>query len=205
VALCLDAKNLNDIQRAAFVLQSGGLVIFPTDTVYGLGASIYKNEAIDKLYKLTGRPQEKPLAILIGDTSWVNEFSEFVSGNAILLMEKFWPGPLTLVFKASNKLPTRLNINGKIGLRMPDDTTSLDIIKKLKSPIAAKSANFSGDRPPGKFNEIDKQLINLIDAVIKGGDLLKMPSTVVDVSEKKCKIIREGIITKKIIGSLVEI
>lgn len=201
----LKEKNIKDIEKASLFLKRGGLVIFPTDTVFGLGASVYNDEALDSLYHITGRPKDKPLAILIDNMSWVSKFAFEISESAFLLMDQFWPGPLTLVFKASAEVPKKLNINGKIGLRIPGDGTSLDLIKSLGFPIAAKSANFSGKNPPGSFEEIDKDLIVLVKAVIEGDILLKNPSTVVDVSEKKCKIIREGIVTKEAIEALVEI
>lgn len=177
------------INMAASVLKKGGLVAFPTETVYGLGANLLDKEAIRKVYVIKRRPRNKPLTVHIADLKIVKKMAGSMPPGAKRLADKFWPGPLTLVLKD--------RLGGKTGFRMPDNKIAFLLIKKAEVPIVAPSANISGNRPPKTAREVLKDLGGRIDMVLDGGKTkVGVESTVVDMSGKSFKILREGAISK---------
>lgn len=175
------------IEQAAKVIASGGLVIIPTDTVYGVAADAANQKALDKLYEIKKRPKDKPFAILIAEKKSVEEFACEIPLVAYKLMRKFWPGPLTILLKAKDQ--------GKVGLRMPDNPVASEIIFQSKTALACPSANISDKPAPADFEEAMKDLDGLVDLAIDAGATeLGVESTVVDLTVEPPRIVRSGAI-----------
>ncbi len=196
--LKIDYLNPNEkyLEVAAGVLSGGGLVIIPTETVYGIAANAQDNKAVERLYKIKVRPRDNPFSYHIETQLRVEEFARAVPVAAYKLMDKFWPGPLTLVLKHKDK--------GSIGLRMPDDEIALRVIGLAKVPIVCPSANISGRAAPVNFQEAIKDLDGLVDLAIDAGNTrLGLESTVVDLTAEPPKILREGAIKKEQIEEVI--
>jgi L-threonylcarbamoyladenylate synthase len=187
------------IEQAVRMFKEGKVGVFPTDTVYGVGVIIDDVLAIERLYKLKGRPKTKPTPVLVGSISQAEELVREIKPEVRKLMEKFWPGGLTLVLLAKKeKVPEIVRGGGEtIGVRMPNHPLLLEILKALGKPILGPSANFAGKRPPKEFFEIDPVFLARVDLVVSGECGLGTPSTVLDVTKKLWKIIREGPVSKK--------
>ena len=170
----------DSLKRAAQTLKSGGVVIFPTETVYGVGARASDEKAIKRIYDIKKRSLDKPLQILIADLEQAESLALDISLKARELMKKHWPGPLTLVFKSAS--------GGSVGIRMPKHDWLLKLIKKT-GPLAATSANLSGEPEPVSAQEVKIEADLLIDG---GKCKLGEASTVVDVSVDPPLILREG-------------
>jgi L-threonylcarbamoyladenylate synthase len=184
--------------------KKGGIVIFPTDTLYGIGCVIDNERSIKHLYKIRLTPPNKPTLILAADLNQAFAFGEF-SERARNLVNHFWPGPLTVVVKARNAVPQIIQgKNGTIGIRVPNQNLTRSIVKRLGRPILAPSANFHNQPTPMKYNEIDKKLISLVDYAIdisnssnkSGENMLKKPSTLVDATKDRFEILRTGAISE---------
>lgn len=191
VLLKLDAvrPQLGKIKIAASVLKAGGLIAFPTETVYGLGANLLDKKAIEKVYSIKRRPKNKPLTIHVADIKAIEKTVGRIPSGAKKLADKFWPGPLTLVLKDRR--------GKKTGFRMPDNKIAFLLIKKADVPIVAPSANISGNRPPRTAKEVLRDLGGKIDMVLDGGKAkVGVESTVVDMSGKNFRILREGAISR---------
>ena len=177
------------IKKAAAVLKKGGLVAFPTETVYGLGANLLNKAAVKKVYEIKDRPKNKPLTVHIAGAEAVKKMTGKVPLRAGLLMEKYWPGPLTIILRDRR--------GKKIGFRMPDNKIAFLLIKKSGVPVVAPSANISGNKPPVSAREVLRDLDGKIDMVIDGGRTkIGVESTVVDLTGRMPKILREGAIPK---------
>lgn len=191
-------------EKAGQILKDGGIVAFPTDTVYGLGA-IYKDEkAVAKIFEAKGRDEKKPLSILVSDAKEVEQIADDICPEAIKLMEKYWPGALTLIFKKKAGIPDNVTASGDtIGVRMPKSDVARDLIKAAGMPLAAPSANTSGKRSSVSAEDVKEDLDGKIDMLIDGGACdIGIASTVVDVTKKPFKILREGVITKAMIENI---
>lgn len=169
------------INKAIETIRSGGVVIFPTDTVYGIGAAVNAKQAVARIYKIKKRPEDKRLAVLISDTKQLKGLVEAVPAAAKILIKKHWPGALTLVFKRKNSLE-------KIGIRMPDHKAALAMIRAC-GPLAATSANLAGEKDPVSADEVKIEADLLLDG---GACPIKEASTVVDVTGAKPVILRAG-------------
>jgi len=181
-----DKPQKKKIEEAVRVLKRGGLVIFPTDTVYGLGASLHFARAIDRIYKVKRRPQKKPLVFLIGFKKDIGRFANESSVEVKKLVKYFWPGPLTLIF-SSKKYKT-------IALRMPNHRIALGLIRSA-GPLAATSANLSGRKESVMLSGVGRRLLEKVDLSIDGGKTpLGRVSTVLDVTKYPFRIVREGYI-----------
>lgn len=181
------------IKQAAHVLASGGLVAFPTETVYGLGANIKNKNAVEKLNKIKNRPKDKPFSLLVANASDIDNFAIDVLPVAYRLMDRFWPGPLTVVLKSMVPSTT-------VGLRMPKSPIALGIIKNVDFPVVCPSANLSGKREPLDSRDVLEDLEGKIDLVLDGGRVeLGVPSTVVDAASLPVKVLRKGFIDEKLI------
>jgi L-threonylcarbamoyladenylate synthase len=177
------------IAEATRILRRGGLVIFPTDTVYGLGASIRFPKTIRKIYRLKKRSGKKPLVFLIGFKKDIRKFADNISREAKRLVRDFWPGGLTLVFP-SKKYKT-------IALRMPDHRIALGLIRGA-GPLAVTSANLSGKKENVSLKAVENQLLQEADLCIDGGKApLERVSTVLNVTNHPFQVIREGYIKEK--------
>lgn len=185
------------IQQAADVITSGGLVIIPTDTVYGIAASATNKKALDRLYEIKKRPKDKPFAMLVGDNQKVEELASEIPITAYKLMRKFWPGPLTILLKSKD--------GGKVGLRMPDNRIALEIIYQANVALACPSANISDIPAPVNFTQAIKDLDGLVDLAIDAGAAkIGVESTIVDLTVEPLKIIRSGAIKDEEIMAAVE-
>ena len=190
------AQDSDVINKAAALIKSGELVAFPTETVYGLGADGFNASAYQKIYEVKGRPDNKPLSLLVSDRAMIEELAE-ISPIAEKLIETFMPGPLTLILNQHINSAFRIpNSELTIGVRMPDNEITLALIKAANCPIAAPSANISGQAPPTNAQEVFKYFDGNIPLILDGGECtVGISSTVVDLTHDKPVILREGSIT----------
>ncbi len=174
------------------VLQAGGLVAFPTDTVYGLGCDAFNPQAIRRLYEAKRRTREKALPVLISSLGDLDRVALNVTGQTLNLGKAFWPGPLTIVMEKHAALPKEISPEPTIGIRIPAHPVALDLLKAW-GPMAVSSANVSGGLDSKTAQEVLEQLSGRIHLVIDGGPSLgKEPSTVIDVTKALVRILREG-------------
>jgi L-threonylcarbamoyladenylate synthase len=183
-----------DIKIAIDILKKGGLVAFPTETVYGLGASINCDSAIKNIFKVKGRPQDNPLIVHICNKTQLLTYVKDVSNDAKVLMKKFWPGPLTLIFKNTPKVKKIVNPNNEVAIRMPASSLALALIKGV-GPIVAPSANLAGKPSPTNALDVLADMDGKIDAVIKGEANVGLESTVLEVKKRPCILFRPGGVT----------
>ncbi len=173
--------KLNEVSRAAKIISDGGVVVFPTDTVYGIGCRFDNTAAIERIKKIKKSSQNFP--VLVASIKDADKIAKLNSQFKVLA-KKYWPGALTLVVKSKN---------GKtIGVRMPNSKTAISLIKKTKCPIIGSSANFHGKKSPAAFSGLDQELIKLVDFVLKGRCKNKEESTVIDTTVIPYKILRQG-------------
>ncbi|MCL1808656.1 MAG: L-threonylcarbamoyladenylate synthase [Clostridiales bacterium] len=186
-----------DIKIAARIIRSGGLVAFPTETVYGLGANGLDPAAVRNVYDAKGRPSDNPMIMHIARASDIGQLTAGISQVAVSLIDNFWPGPLTLVVAKRPEVPDAATGGlGTVAVRMPDDATALALIREAGCPIAAPSANLSGRPSPTKPAHVVFDLDGKIDAIIAGGECrVGIESTVLDVTGETPVILRPGIVT----------
>jgi L-threonylcarbamoyladenylate synthase len=191
------ASAPNAITRALEILLSGGLVSFPTDTVYGVGSLAFHQQAIESIYAAKDRPIEKAIPVLIGDNDDLIKVAEEIPVIAIKLIERFWPGPLTVLVPKKLTLPEAISATSTVGVRVPDHEVARALLR-LTGPMAVTSANISGQSSPTTAQEVFVQLGGRIALIIDGGDTPGgIPSTLVDCTGKEIQILREGPITKE--------
>ncbi len=186
----------NNIHEAALIINNGGLVAFPTETVYGLGANALNPFAVAKIFELKERPSFDPLIVHIASFSDLARLTENISENAIQLARHFWPGPLTLVLPKSDIVPDIVTSGLQtVGIRMPDNPVALALIKESGCPIAAPSANKFGQLSPVSASHVKKQLPG-VDYVLDGGKTsVGIESTIVAIDGNQCQLLRPGFIT----------
>lgn len=200
---------MTQIEKAIKVLRDGGVVVFPTDTAYGLAVDATNLAAVEKLYRLKGRDFNKPIHIIFPSTEWLEE-NVFLDKTSLKLMNKFLPGPLTIVVKLKSKNPALRKIKGKtgIGLRLPDNKTAQTLCGAFGLPVTATSANLSGYPNTYSVAEVRSQFRKSKlkpDFYLDGGRLPKvLPSTIVSVAQNNVKILREGPITEKQIKQAIK-
>jgi L-threonylcarbamoyladenylate synthase len=187
------------IQEAAQIILQGGVVSFPTETFYGLAADPLNERALQKIFQIKGREESKPLLLLIGDRTWVPGIARKISPLAERLMEKFWPGPLTLVLEALPHLPALITANtGKVGLRASSHPVARALALAAGRAITGTSANLSGQPDITTPQEVLRVLGEKLDAILDGGKTAGgLGSTVLDVSGVPPKVIREGAISRR--------
>ncbi|MGB9595436.1 MAG: L-threonylcarbamoyladenylate synthase, partial [Candidatus Poribacteria bacterium] len=191
--------NQQDIEKAVDVLKSGGLVAFPTDTVYGIGADCFNKGAVERIFDVKGRDLRKPLQILIADKNDLNCITENRSQILNRLADKFMPGPLTIVITTKKDFPRwgTCGLN-TVGVRMPANTLTLQMIKAFGKPISATSANLSGLSDPKDADEVLKYFDGKIDLLLDGGPTIdNVPSTVLDITVNPPKILRQGALSEE--------
>lgn len=185
------------IKIAARIIQRGETVAFPTETVYGLGADALNDKAVKKIFKAKGRPIDNPLIIHIADKKEVYTLAKKVPKEAEILIENFWPGPLTIIFKKSQIIP-KITTAGldTIAIRMPANKIALSLIKEAKMPIAAPSANLSGKPSPTCAQHVIDDLYGKINILINGGETdIGIESSVIDLTAKVPTLLRPGRVT----------
>jgi L-threonylcarbamoyladenylate synthase len=180
--------------RAREVVRSGGVIAYPTETFYGLGADPANRVAIRRLFEIKGRPAEQPILLLIRDAGEVERWASGITPAAEVLMEKFWPGPLTLVFQARPDVMREITAGtGTIGLRMPGSPLTLKLLEVLGSALTGTSANISGGLSPQTAEEAADAIGGAVALILDGGRTAGgQPSTVVDAGRDLPRLIREG-------------
>jgi L-threonylcarbamoyladenylate synthase len=198
-------KELNEIANAVGIIKQGGLVIYPTETYYGIGADALNPDAVKRIFKLKGRTDKKPLPLIISDKKMLDLLGAEINEISSCLIDSFWPGPLTILFRVKNKLPDGVvSVDKKVAVRISSNPIAFKIADLLGGPITATSANLSGGPSPDNISDISDELIESVDAVIDFG---KLPgsggSTIVDATISPVRIIREGAIPSAKIFSVV--
>jgi len=182
----------DNILTASRIVTSGGLVVYPTDTVYGLGCNPFNTEAVKRIFKVKGE-RDKPLPILASDVESIERIA-FLSGKARKIATRFWPGPLTLVVPKKPVLPEIATCNlNSVGVRIPKHDVALRLIHLSNGLLVGTSANKTGAKPPCTAQGVAEQLREEVDVILDGGTTpLGVSSTVVDFTQQKPKILREG-------------
>lgn len=205
----LDCRNEIDdkkLQEVANIIRQGGIVVFPTETVYGIGTNGLDSKAISKVYHVKQRPLNKPISLLVSSLEMVKAVTENISDIEYKLMEEFFPGPLTIILKKNKLVPNNLTNNtDTVGIRLPDNIIARKLIEYANVPIATPSANISG-KPSGiNIQDIIKDFADKVDYYIDGGpSKLGIGSTIVKIEDNKPLILREGSISKEQINKYID-
>ena len=191
----IDTLPINDpgsLVRANEIIQEGGLIAFPTDTVYGIGVSAFNEKAIEKIYQVKGRSKLKAIPILISDAEQLDQITTNISPTTSQIVDELWPGALTLILPIHLELPGNLSSGKTIGVRVPDHDLVRELLR-MTGPLAATSANLSGKPSALTAEEGQVQLGERIDLILDGGKVPGgMASTVLDCSGDEPRILREG-------------
>jgi L-threonylcarbamoyladenylate synthase len=198
-------NSYKSIEKIQSILNTGEVIAFPTDTFYGLGADPLNPDALAKIFKIKQRPAGKPLLVLIHSLDQLADLSTEVNDNARKLMEQFWPGPLTLLFKATSGLPDVLTAGtGTIGIRQPGHLFTCKLLEALDRPLTAPSANISGASEPLSAQEVKNELGNKLSLIVDGGPTPGgKPSTIIDTTTHPPTLIREGRLSRSDIESIL--
>ena len=176
------------IKEAAVMLQKGGLVVFPTETVYGIAANLLDKKAIDRLYRIKKRPRKKPFTIHIAKFEALKELNIDLPERVRSIIHKFWPGPLTIIAFSKER--------EKIGIRMPRNKIALALINQTAAPVVAPSANISGEKPPTSGEEVISEMKGFVDIILDSGTTeIGVESSVLDVTSDPFTVLREGAIS----------
>lgn len=198
----LNIKNSKDYQKLKYpagIIKCGGIVVFPTETVYGIGTNGLDRKAVERLYRIKERPLDKPISLLVSDFEMIEKVAKNISEKEYKIMKKFFPGPLTIILNKKDIVPDIVTSGGStVGIRMPKEEITRKLIEYARVPIAAPSANISG-KPSGiELTEIIKEFEGKADYFIDGGKSeIGISSTIVQVVEDIPYILREGSISKK--------
>ena len=203
----LDLTNNIDytkLKKPAEIIRSGGIVIFPTETVYGIGVNGLDEKAIKKLYEVKQRPLNKPISLLVSNIDMIKKVAKDITELEYLLMEKFFPGPLTIILKKKDIVPDVLAANNDtVGVRMPANKIALELIEYSGVPIATPSANISGKPSGTNLKDIMKDFEGKVDYFIDGGQSeIGLPSTIVQVIDGVPHILRQGSIKEEDLQNL---
>ncbi|MFA5413448.1 MAG: L-threonylcarbamoyladenylate synthase [Patescibacteria group bacterium] len=193
------------IEIAAQILKEGGLVVFPTDTVYGLAADAKNPRAVKKIFKVKKRPLSNPLPILIARKTDLRKYTKETSAKIKRLTDKFWPGPLTLILLKKKNISNIVTAGlPRVGVRVPDNAVALALIQAFGRPLATTSANIAGKPSPATSRGVKKYLNNKIDLILDGGKTkLGQESTVLDCSASPPTFLRSGAIPTKKLKKLI--
>ncbi|MDO8461780.1 MAG: L-threonylcarbamoyladenylate synthase [Deltaproteobacteria bacterium] len=189
------------IERVVSALREGAIVAYPTETFYGLGVNIENEQAIKHLFDLKRRDYSNPISVIVSDRSMLVRYVSEIPDKALLLMDRFWPGPLTILFRTTKAVSKSLTTNtGKIGIRISSNPVAQALVSKLGAPLTTTSANLSGLPPSFNLKHLKNYFSDKISFVVDAGELPpSVGSTVVDVSEDKLTIIREGLIRSEVL------
>jgi L-threonylcarbamoyladenylate synthase len=190
----LDQDLDDQIEIGVELLRRGGMIAFPTDTLYGLGADAFNESAVERVFEAKGRPHGMPLPLLLPDGDWLSMIASHVSPLALRLAERFWPGPLTLVLPAGPRVPPLVTARGwTVAARVPAHAVPRELARRLGSPIIGTSANRSGGPDPQSPEEVRLSLGETIDLIIQGGDApTGQASTVIDITAPVPRLLRAG-------------
>ena len=188
--------DLREIQKGADIILKGEVVAYPTETIYGLGADVFNRKAVKKIYDLKARDYGLPISILVSNMEMLRELVTDVPDRVKMLMRRFWPGPLTILFQANDSFPKSLLTNtGKIGVRASSHPIVAALVSHVGRPITTTSANLSGFPPSLNIKHVQKYFGDHLPCIIDGGECEpSRGSTVVDVTEETMRIIRDGAI-----------
>lgn len=191
------------IEWAAARIADGGVVALPTDTVYGIAASLAHPEAIRRIYAIKGRDYSVPLPVLVSSSSAAEHLVHEISPDVALLLDLFWPGPLTVVLPARAGMPAEVTAGGTtVGLRMPNHPLTIEVIERAGGAVACTSANRSGEAPAIDAQTVGSTIGNELDLILDGGVAAGgVPSTVIEIRGNDLLVIREGEIPEKVIRS----
>lgn len=183
-----------DIDRIVEYLKNGQVIAYPTETIYGLGADVLNRKAVKRIYDLKSRDYGLPISILVSDMKMLKAVAVHVSQGAMALVKKFWPGPLTILFEASDLIPKGLVTNtGKVGIRMSSHPVAAAIVERFGRPVTTTSANLSGFPPSLSVKHIQKYFGEKIPCIVDGGECEPSKgSTVVDIADDTMRIVRDG-------------
>lgn len=184
------------IEEATHVLRNGGLIGYPTETVYGLGTDAYNEEALERLFRIKGRETNKPVSILIRNVEMLEEVTSRIPPLAMNLIQGHWPGALTIIFQASKRCPAILTgKSGKVGVRISPNRIAQELLEALKKPLTSTSANFSDMPSLSDPHEVYRVFRGRIDLILDGGKTQgEGESTVIDVTVSPPRVLREGIV-----------
>ena len=190
------------LRKCIKALSAGKAIVYPTETVYGLGADATNKLAVKRLFEIKTRDPSKPMSIALADVSAAEKFAIF-NDTARMLAKKFLPGPLTLVLKARRSLPL-ITLKGTVGIRIPNHSFALSLLRRFKKPITATSANVSGLRSAVLASDVHSRLWTNVEIVVDDSETkYRLESTVLDVTSDKPKILREGAIKKGAIENVL--
>jgi len=194
------------LRRALDVITAAGVVVFPTHCLYGLGADAFNARSIEKIFTIKRRSRQRPILVLIHSRRQVGELVKTVSPTAVALMDRFWPGKVTLVFEAADGIPQNLTAgSGRIGIRLAAHPVARALAQALGSPLTATSANLSGSPGVSDVNDLPPALTQQLDLILDAGPLSGGPgSTVVDVSVDPPRVIREGLVPEGVFKRLLK-
>ena len=188
----VEASSPHSLELALKTLREGGLVAFPTDTVYGLGALAFDEPAVQSIYVAKGRGEEKAIPVLLGEPAQLDQVALSLPERARRLAERFWPGPLTLVVLRAPGLPAAISVTDTVGVRVPDHDVARALLRAA-GPMAVTSANISGQPSPRTAGEVRSQLDGRVALILDGGDTPGgVPSTVLDCTKAEPLILRQG-------------
>ncbi len=202
-------NTTEDLKAAAELIQNGEIVIFPTETVYGLGANALDCKAVEKIFWAKGRPSDNPLIVHISKVSDMNDLAEEIPEGAITLAEKFWPGPLTIILKKKPCVPDTVSAGlDTVGIRLPENKIARDFIAECGVPVAAPSANISGKPSPTSFAHVFDDMNGRVAGIIKGGECrVGVESTVIDMTAEIPTVLRPGGISveqlREVLGDVI--
>ena len=187
---------MQQIQQATEVFKSGGVVIFPTDTAYGIGCRMDNVDSVHKVYELRNRPKEKAVLVLVSDIEMAQKYVEISERVSEQLIKKYWPGGVTIILPCKTKTVSSIvRAEGStLAVRMPDHTVLRKIIQDVGVPIIAPSANFSGDTTPFRLEDVNSELLSNVDFVLEGECTTPGQSTIIDCSTSDWKIVRQGVV-----------
>ena len=201
-----DSPQLHLIREAADIIKKGGIVSFPTRCLYGLGADAFNAETVKRIFGIKQRPHNKPLLVLAKNQEDLDRLVQHVPPAASRIIDRFWPGRVTIVFKAKDTLPVNLTAGtGKIGVRLPEHSVTLALLGAVKGPITGTSANISNNPGCSRIPDLDSRIAEELDLILDAGPLKGgIGSTVVDVTTDFPRILREGEIPAKNIFAIFD-
>ena len=194
------------IAEAARIIRNGGVVVFPTRSLYGLGADAFNAEAVSRVFHIKKRPESNPILVLVEDKDKLDRFVENIPHAASVIMERFWPGRVSIVFKSKEDFPVNLTSGtGKIGIRQPGHNVAYALVNAAGGPITGTSANLSGSAGCFQIDDLESKIADQVDLILDAGPLKGgTGSTVIDATGETLRILREGELPAKDIFNAID-
>ena len=194
------------IAEAAGIIKKGGVVVFPTRSLYGLGADAFNAKAVNRIFQIKQRPANKPILVLIKDKDELDRLAALIPPAATAIMKRFWPGRVSIVFQAKEGLSANLTAGTKkIGIRLPGHNIAYTLVKAADGPITGTSANLSGNSGCFQVNDLDEKIVDSVDLILDAGPLKGgAGSTIVDVTNETPLILRRGELSQKDILNVID-